>query len=225
MSDSEEFVASEITKSITSNNNNNNKSDPPHFDNVINLVPKIRGFKIASLNITSLPKHIDELRIYMFSKDVDVLAINESRMDSSVPTGLIAIPGYTWVSKDRNRFGGGIGFFIRDTVNFRLRPDLGSDDIEILTIEIRKYKIKPFLITTWYRSPSDSIDTLHKFEKTLQLIDADEKESIIVGDFNCDLLASNKTDSLKSELNFTTKLYQYEQIITKQPESLMSRKL
>ena len=28
-------------------------------------MPKVRGFKIASLNIVSLPKHIDELRIVM----------------------------------------------------------------------------------------------------------------------------------------------------------------
>jgi exonuclease III len=44
-------------------------------------MPKVRGFKIASLNIASLSKHIDELRIVMSNNDIDVLAINESRMD------------------------------------------------------------------------------------------------------------------------------------------------
>ena len=43
-------------------------------------MPKIRGFKIASLNIASLPKHIDELRLVMSNNEIDVLAINKSGM-------------------------------------------------------------------------------------------------------------------------------------------------
>jgi hypothetical protein len=64
------------------------------------LVPAIRGFKIASLNIASLPKHIDELRVCMNAKEIDVLAINETRMDDSVPIESIAIQGYNWISKN-----------------------------------------------------------------------------------------------------------------------------
>ncbi|CAB3995252.1 Hypothetical predicted protein [Paramuricea clavata] len=146
------------------------------------LVPAIRGFKIASLNITSLPKHIDELRICINDKEIDVLAINETRMDDSVPIESIAIQGYNWISKNRNRSGGGIGFFIRDSINFRPRTDLNNHDIEILTIQISKHNVKPFLITTWYRPPNDPIDTLYRFENCLQLIDNDNKESIILGD-------------------------------------------
>ena len=42
------------------------------------LIPKNRGFKIiACLNITSLYKHIDELRICLNDREVDILAINE----------------------------------------------------------------------------------------------------------------------------------------------------
>ena len=51
------------------------------------------------LHITSLVKHIDELRICMKDREIDVLAINETRMDDSVPIQSIAILGYTWISK------------------------------------------------------------------------------------------------------------------------------
>jgi hypothetical protein len=37
------------------------------------LLPTIRGFKIASLNITSLPKHIDELRVAMKDNEIDTM--------------------------------------------------------------------------------------------------------------------------------------------------------
>ena len=51
-------------------------------------IPRKRGFKMASLNIVSLVKHIDELRIFMQIEDLDLLAINESRLDQLVPDSL-----------------------------------------------------------------------------------------------------------------------------------------
>ena len=37
------------------------------------LLPNTREFKLASLNITSLVNHIDELRVFIASNRVDVL--------------------------------------------------------------------------------------------------------------------------------------------------------
>ena len=80
---------------------------------------------------------------------------------------------------------------MRDTINYRIRSDLNDTDIEILTIEIFKNKNKPFLKTTWYRHPNDPMDTLYKFENCLRLIDNEDKESIIVGDVNSDILSTD----------------------------------
>ena len=88
--------------------------------------------------------------------EIHVLAINESRMDSSIGNETITIHGHNWVSKDRNRFGGGVGFYISNTINYCLRPDLNK----ILAIEIIKNKVKPFLVSTCYtakRSDQHSI--------------------------------------------------------------------
>ena len=72
---------------------------------------------MTSLNIARLLKHIYELEIILRNNDIDVLAINETRMKSSIPMDLISLLGYDWVSKDRNKSGGVFGFFIRDTIN------------------------------------------------------------------------------------------------------------
>ena len=114
-----------------------------------NLIPNVRGLKIASLNINSLLKHIDELRVCMFNQQLDILAINETKLDSNVPPNLIFLEGYTWISRNRNRFGGGVGFYIRDTINFKTRSDLNNLDIEFLSIEICKHKNKPFLYSLY----------------------------------------------------------------------------
>ncbi len=49
-------------------------------------LPKTRGFKIASLNITSLPKHLDELRLNMINQHLDILILNETRLDDTIST-------------------------------------------------------------------------------------------------------------------------------------------
>ena len=69
--------------------------------------PLTRRFKIASINLASLYKHVDQLRIYMLPKTVDILAqINETRLDGSILNSELSISGYTLERKDRNRSGG-----------------------------------------------------------------------------------------------------------------------
>ena len=82
------------------------------------------GFKLASLNITSLPKHIDELRILLADRSIDILAINKTRLDDSILDREVHILGYDIIRWDRNRNGGGVCFYIRSTINYSLRLDL-----------------------------------------------------------------------------------------------------
>ena len=43
------------------------------------FLPSNRGFELASLNINSLSAHIDELRIFLSDRPIDILAINETK--------------------------------------------------------------------------------------------------------------------------------------------------
>ena len=72
---------------------------------------------MASLNITSLPRHIDELRVWMRDQNLDLLAINETRLDSSIPNESVKIINYQIFRKIRNHFGGGVSIYIRDSLN------------------------------------------------------------------------------------------------------------
>ena len=53
---------------------------------IYTLLPSKRGIKMANRNITSLLKHIDELRILLADSPVHVLSINETRLNYSVKT-------------------------------------------------------------------------------------------------------------------------------------------
>jgi exonuclease III len=61
----------------------------------------------------------------------DVLTINETRLDSSIKDYEVGIVGYEIVRKDRNRNGGGVAIYIRNSINYKIRNDLQPEDLEI----------------------------------------------------------------------------------------------
>ena len=62
-----------------------NESNYPNIS-LYNLekIPFHRGMSMACLNINSLFAHIDELRVFMSNNKVDILCINETKLDSSI---------------------------------------------------------------------------------------------------------------------------------------------
>ena len=151
------------------------------------IFPAKRGFKLASLNIASLMKHIDELRILLADCPVDVLSINETKLDNSIQDCEVYIPGYEIVRRDRNRNGGGVCFYIRRSITFTMRNDLKMENLENLCIEIRKPQSKPFVVVNWYRPPNSPVELFTSFESLIGQIDTENVEYYLMGDFNCDL--------------------------------------
>jgi hypothetical protein len=64
-----------------------------------------KGFKMALLNINSLSKHIDELVVLMHGKPLDILAINESKLDQTDTINSVALSGYNLERRDRDKHG------------------------------------------------------------------------------------------------------------------------
>ena len=117
-------------------------------------------------------KHIDQLRIYMLPKTVDILAINETRLDSSILNGEVSIPGYTLERKDRNRSGGGVALYIRDSINYKRLNDLPDANLELISIQVSKPRVKPFIVCTWYWPPGSTVELMDRFEAVLQKLDS-----------------------------------------------------
>ena len=179
------------------------------------FLPSMRGFKLASLNIASLPKHIDELRVLLSDNPLDILSINETRLDDSVSDDEVYIPGYDIIRRDREhngRFGGGVCIYVRSNINFSLRPDLSDLHLENLCIEIRKPRSKPFIIATRYRPPNSSTEIFSHFESFVGKLDAENVEFYLMGDFNCNL-ASPQPDINTVFLTNKVDIYNLYQLI------------
>ena len=150
------------------------------------------------------------------SKGIDILAINETKLDSTIKDNEVHLPGYDLVRKDREnngRHGGGVCIYVRSNINFQIRADLSPSDIECLTIEISRPRSKPFLVSTWYRPPQSSPDLFAVFERVVDKVDAENLELYLLGDLNCDLFPDSVNANSSHLLNIMD-IYGLTQLIT-----------
>jgi len=125
-----------------------------NFEPMKNPISNTRGFKMALLNIVSLPKYIDEIRMSELS--FNIIAFNETRLDPSTSDGEVKIYGYDLIRKDRSRKGGGVCTLLRSSISYQNRSDLVPNDLEGVCLEIFKPNSRPFVIASIYRPPDCS---------------------------------------------------------------------
>jgi hypothetical protein len=137
-----------------------------------------------SLIGNSLIAHIDQLRIFIHSlrTNIDVLAINETKLDSSITN-----------RRDRlhqGRNGGGVCLYVKSNLNFKIRDDLANKYIDLIFVQISNDpRSRPFLVGTWYRPPSSAQHLFPLFQDIIDKIDPENSELYLLGHLNCDLLS------------------------------------
>jgi hypothetical protein len=100
----------------------------------LSSIPNERGFKMAFLNIVSLPKRIDEINFSMSNKFIDLISSNETRLDANITDNMINLDGYVVVRKDRSRNGGGVCIYLRSSINYKIRDDLVPSELEAVSV-------------------------------------------------------------------------------------------
>ena len=81
--------------------------------------------------------------------------------------------------------------YIKDGIKYHVRKELPNKSLELLCIEVEPLKARPFFVISWYRSPSDTVETFDKLDRTLQFL-----ELILLGDTNCDFLKFSRTSDM-----------------------------
>ena len=147
------------------------------------LFGKKKGLLICSLNAPSLLKHKAEIEMLLRYNNIDILALNETKIDHIVSDSVISIDGYNHERCDRNRHGGGVLIYIKDTITYD-RLDISKievDSIETVTIQIKPKCAKPFVIIAWYRPSKHNINDILNIEKISKTFDKIHNEIIIMG--------------------------------------------
>ena len=146
------------------------------------------GLKMCCLNIDSLVKHFDKLKVFIESEAPHIFGINETKLYDTVTDEELRIENYhDIIWKDRNRHGGEVAFYVHKSISFSKLEKVMTQDIKALSIKIKLPKCKPFVAITWFR-PEGVLEVFKKFETLISRIDTTNVECILMGDSNCDFI-------------------------------------
>ena len=184
--------------------------------NVLSQRPRLRGFKVAHLNVRSIVNKMDALKMLFKEKPFDIFTISETWLSQSILDSEVNISGYTLVRQNRiDRSGGGTAIFVREGIPYLHRKDLSEAGSEIGWIEVCRPNCKKQFICSVYKPPTYCCDLLiNELNQSMAKI-PDNVEITILGDFNVDFSASKKDSGhkLKQKLQTFAVLHNLEQLI------------
>ena len=179
----------------------NNKTVKGDLEDLANIRNKNKNNPlIGYLNINSLKKKIVSLRGILEKTPIDILCIDEIKLDESFPDQQFQIQGYQYppFRKDRDRNGGGKMVFIRQGLIVKRLQELEMKK-ESICIELTISK-KKWCILFVYRPPhQDKASFFNEITLCASKIVNKYDNFLIAGDLNIDFL-----DFKKSSTSFLT---------------------
>ena len=200
-------------KSAVSSKKSQEKCENQTHSRLIRNSGSKRALLICSLNAPSLRKHKDEIEVLMRENKIDIFAINETKLDSKTKDEQVSAEGYNILRCDRNSYGGGVAIYLRDTLNYELRTDITTENLEMICIEMEPKCSKPFFVLAWYRPPKYETETLTEVNTLLETLEKEQKEIILIGYVNCNDLDLARKSKIIETLRDTYREYQLKQLI------------
>ena len=143
---------------------------------------------IGTLDINSLAPKLEQLK-EVIGNNIDILTVQETKLDSSFPPGQFLIDGYTEPYRlDRNKHGGGVMIYVREDIPSKLlNKHTFTEAVEGLFVEINLRKTK-LLFFGSYRSdhPDYGVSTEEYFNQVCLALDkySNYDKFLLAGDFN-----------------------------------------
>ena len=163
------------------------------------------------LNIQSLLPKIDEVKMLLENaKRPVILGLSETWLNCTVLDHEISIPTYHVYRKDRDWRGGGVRIYVPDRCQSRRRLDLEEDGLEMIWLELHMNR-RTILLGNIYRPSHADVNASKDLGCNLERAAAEKKEVVLVGDLNCNILASSHQ---LNELLSVTEKYNLFQLIT-----------
>ena len=150
-----------------------------------------KKLKLAAININSIasPGRIDELQTFVTENEIDILALSELKIDSTVHPHLYSLSNFhPPIIKSRTRRGGGVGIYVSNLLPFIRMDHLENDEVEAVWAKI-KINDKFLVICSTYLPPHATSERQTRFldylTDSVTQANAHSPELIfIMGDFN-----------------------------------------
>ena len=156
------------------------------------------NIKVAHLNFRSLKSrvHFCLVKETILQNKFDIFTISETWTDSTVSDSSLEISDYQFFRQDRgsHKSGGGLCIYAKLNLKITVLDDLSltcEDGFQRLWLRVQCRSHKSFLVCNTYRPPDTPTSCFENLAKSFidaLLVDLD---IIILGDLNCNLLASS----------------------------------
>ena len=120
----------------------------------------------------------------LLSHNLDLLVINDTKLDDSFPNAQFQINGYKCLRKDRNIFGGGLYLYINEDIPSKQIHTKLLEGLESICIEMNLLKRK-WLVIAIYKPPQPcSKMFIEKLSNHLNDLHTSYDTILLLGDFN-----------------------------------------
>lgn len=157
--------------------------------------PRVSGlFSIFYANSRSILPKMDELHFLVMSPTPPtIIALTETWLDSSITASEVSLPGYRLIRRDRSRQGGGVAFYISDSVV--TKGTYHHPTAELLSVIVDS-PVGQLLLAVVYRPPGLDSDLSELASAFHSLSLPNVAHAVVVGDFNVDLSTPHSTAAL-----------------------------
>lgn len=90
----------------------------------------------------------------------DVLAISENKLDDNIDSTEMGIKGYKVLRRDRNRYGGGVLFFIKEKWSITCVKQ--HENLEVLQCDIKQLNSPKIKLGVVYRPPDTTVTMVRR---------------------------------------------------------------
>ena len=167
-----------------------------------------KGLHMMHLNIHYLYPKLDEIKVILSQQpNIHIICLCETFLNETFSSQELHIENYVLFRKDRLTHGGGVAIYVKDNLTCVRRDDLEVEGVESVWLEVQQANSSSFLICSCYRPPSSNSEWFNVFANSLEQSFLEQKECMIIGDFNLNLQDSSSRvnswiESLSS-LNYT----------------------
>ena len=157
---------------------------------IFNLESGNCSLSILQLNIRSIRNKLSYINDHL--SDFDILCFSETHLDDNVSNTTLQVDTYesSLYRRDLNSHSSGLLVCVSNQFVSKWRLDLELDNVHAIWVEV-KYRNSSFLLCNVYRSPGTPVVSI--FNISIERAIESNKDIVIVGDLNQELLAPNET--------------------------------
>ena len=175
-----------------------------------------KGFKLVHLNVRSLVKKMDQIRLMLNNSHIDVITFSETWLKPHLHTKLVELTGYEPVRLDRNtksgkhvkKKGGGLITYVKQNHASDLESldalNISNEYMEAQWVYIHRPSCKNVIVCNMYRPPTGDLSkAIVYLDNSLKSFNLSKTDIFLLGDMNVNY--KNKKSPAYKKLQFFAK--------------------